>query len=136
MQLFENSALKDLLVYGRDVSLKVQEQIKQAIRKNQKKISRTILGGFQVFLLPSDIETILTSKDTNLILLEQALRQLNVISNATQSPCSRELLIKKLHEIGHNAEKLIKIVDVLDDASGLSRTDLNSVASEIIKIIQ
>lgn len=134
-EAFEGSALKELLISGRNASSRMQESIKRAIIKNQKTICKKLLKDNQIFVMQPDIENIITSKDSSLPVIERILRQHNIILSGTQTPCDRALLSRKLHEIGHRSDIIVQVVDAVDDASGFSRTDMNVHLTEIVALI-
>lgn len=134
-ELYNGSALKQLLIDGRNASQRSQDQIVKAIRQNKKTIYRKLLKEMGVFIIRPDIENILVSKQGNLPEIERVLRKYKLIKNGTPTPCSKSFLAKRLHSIGHKSEILIEIVDGLDEISGFSRTELNIYVDQIIEHI-
>lgn len=131
-ELYNGSALKELLIEGRAASQRSQDQIVKAIRQNKKTIYKKLLRELGVFIVRPDIEKILVSKPANLPSLERILRKHKIIKTGTPSPCEKSFIAKKLHSIGYKSEILIEIVDDLDDSSGFSRTELNIYVDQII----
>lgn len=134
-ELYNGSALKQLLIDGRNASQRSQDQIVKAIRQNKKTIYRKLLKEMGVFLVRPDIENILVAKQVNLPEIERVLRKYKLIKTGTPTPCSKSLLTKRLHSIGHKSEILIEIVDSLDEISGFARTELNIYVDQIIEHI-
>lgn len=135
-EAFEGSALKELLISGRGASSRMQDSIKRAIVKNQKTVCKKLLKDNQIFILQPDIESIITSKDSSLPIIERILRRHEVILPGTPTPCDRKLLSSRLHSIGHRSEIMVQVIDAVDDALGFSRTDLNVNLTEIVALIE
>lgn len=132
---FEKSVLEDLLIKGRNVGSSGLDRIKTAIQKNQKEVLKKILKSYNIFIMRPDIEHVLASKDNNIDVIESVLRKFDFIKKGTKSPCCKDFIIKRLHEVGRKSQVLTELVDRLDESSGFARTDLNAVVNEVVGLI-
>lgn len=134
-ELYNGSALKQILIEGRGASQRAQDKIVKAIRQNKKTVYRKLLREMGIYIVRPDIENILVTKPSNLPEIERILRKHKIIKNGTTSPCTSSLLANKLHNIGYKSEIMTEIVDDIDELSGFSRTELNIYVDHIISHI-
>ncbi len=126
IQYFHGSVVHKLIEATSTLSDTKAELLERELRRNRKRSYRPLLASEKIILINPDLEQGMTSKATNLPIIEQVLRTHQVIPQGAPTPANREYLSRRLHSIGGNSLIWEDLVSSIEQVGGFAKTEINA----------